>query len=323
MNKLTIAIPTYNRGKYLPKLLTSILNSKNENYDILVVDNASTDNTLEYMTQMTREYSQINYVRNEKNIGADGNFLKCYELALGEYVLLVGSDDYFEKNAIDVIIQFLETNPNCDFLFTNFSMFDESRQEKSKPFLNIDSDITLSNKNSFLEICDIMITFISCMVCKKELITQVENAEQYCGTHFIHTCLFFEATKIRNCHYGIIAKQCVAANITPGNGVEEGSFEVFGTCLYSVFMNIGVKCGFEEGVLSHIFYNFSKKNWFRWIINYKIEKKYKAIEQYRLCRDICLNEHRAYRLFLDFLLCCPRQMFVMLKRLKRYKSEKK
>ena len=322
MKKLTIAIPTYNRAQYLPTVLTSILKQKSDDIEILVVDNASTDGTYNYMMKILNLNPDIRYIRNQTNLGADGNFLKCYEVASGEYVMLLGSDDYLMDGAINEIVQFLTEHNESDFLMLNFNMFDENNKNIMDQYLEIDRNIYLNDKNAFIRHADVMITFMSCMIYRTKLMRMVPNPQKYIGTHFIHTCIFFEASKKPICNYGIISKPCVAANITEGNGSAEGSFKIFGECLHHVLCDIGPQFGFDNTLLENIFYKDVKKNWHSWIVNSVITNNGK-VNEYKVYGKPCLNKHLGYRLFLDMLSICPSNLLILVKKVKNLVSRKR
>ena len=121
--KLTIAIPTYNRWPYLQDLLGLLFlqceksPSGCDDIEILIIDNSSSDNSQglpEYIDKNSHlESLSIRYLRNECNIGADENFLKCIQEAKGEFVWLVGDDELLEEEAVTTILEVLHTmNPN-------------------------------------------------------------------------------------------------------------------------------------------------------------------------------------------------------------------
>lgn len=115
--KLTIAIPTYNRWPYLQDLIGLLFLQCEESpgicedIEILILDNASSDNSQglpEYIERNSPlESLPIRYIRNECNVGADENFLKCIQEANGEYVWLVGDDELLEENAVTTILEVL------------------------------------------------------------------------------------------------------------------------------------------------------------------------------------------------------------------------
>ena len=91
---VSIIIPIYNRANYLEKAIESVLKQTYENIEIIVSDNASTDNTMEVM-QKYKDNPKIKYFRNKKNIGMAPNWKKAlYEYAKGEFAMILSDDDY-------------------------------------------------------------------------------------------------------------------------------------------------------------------------------------------------------------------------------------
>ena len=115
---LSICIPTYNRAETLEVLLQSIFaDTRKNDIEVIVSDNASTDSTSALMTALQERGMKISYHRNDSNIGIDRNFLRAVELAKGDYAVLVGSDDEFPPGSISQILLLLESRP--DLLFYN------------------------------------------------------------------------------------------------------------------------------------------------------------------------------------------------------------
>ncbi len=107
---LTIAIPTHNRAAYLRQSLDALLPqlAGRRQVELLISDNASPDSTPSVVQSFMERGLCLTHKRNEVNIGADANFLQCYELARGEYVWIVGDDDVISPGAIAQILGVLE-----------------------------------------------------------------------------------------------------------------------------------------------------------------------------------------------------------------------
>src|SRR5438067_1287485 len=90
MPKFTIGIPTFNRASLLHSALQSAVNQSYDDLEIIVSDNASTDNTAEVVEQFG---ARVRYVRNETNLGANANFFRLVELAAGKYFSWLQDDD--------------------------------------------------------------------------------------------------------------------------------------------------------------------------------------------------------------------------------------
>lgn len=100
--KVTIAIPTYNRVRYVKRAVQSALNQTYKNVEIIVSDNASPDNTVEEVGKFKDERLVI--IKQVKNLGLAGNFNTCLNKATGEYFILLSDDDYLEPTAIEELV---------------------------------------------------------------------------------------------------------------------------------------------------------------------------------------------------------------------------
>jgi glycosyltransferase involved in cell wall biosynthesis len=107
--KLSICIPTFNRAGVLKEALESILLevNGNESVEILVSDNASTDETPTLVQRYTARYPIIRYARNPKNEGFDGNIVACIERSEGEYLSFFSDDDLALPGTFDAILNYL------------------------------------------------------------------------------------------------------------------------------------------------------------------------------------------------------------------------
>lgn len=123
--RLSICISTLNRAEFLRATLARILPQLTDECEVLVVDNASSDNTPSVMIELTRRDHRLRYVRQETNLGLDGNFDRAVELARGDYCWLTSDDDYFRPGAVAAVLQALADEPSAvlvNYEFRNFEM---------------------------------------------------------------------------------------------------------------------------------------------------------------------------------------------------------
>lgn len=114
MNKplLTIAVPTYNRAQLLDLCLSRIVDQAQRSPDkieIIVSNNASTDNTRNIALKNLGTYQDFRYYENEKNFGADYNFAQCFKQAQGDYVWIFSDDDILLPRALERITPLLKS----------------------------------------------------------------------------------------------------------------------------------------------------------------------------------------------------------------------
>jgi abequosyltransferase len=130
---LSITIPTYNRAPFLAELLTCLhpqlcRPSIAVQAELIISDNASTDDTPAIVAAFKQRGLSLRYLRNPENLGSDSNFLQCIDLALGKYVWVLGDDDLLTPEAIPQILSMLSQaeqpgSPTPDFDFVYLSSF--------------------------------------------------------------------------------------------------------------------------------------------------------------------------------------------------------
>ena len=92
--KISVCIPTFNGANYLRQAVESVLDQDSQNYEIVIVDNASVDQTVRIVEDLKKEGGgRIRFYQNNKNIGLAGNLNKCLEHAQGEYIKFLCVDD--------------------------------------------------------------------------------------------------------------------------------------------------------------------------------------------------------------------------------------
>lgn len=271
---LTIAVPTYNRMTFLKRSLDSIINQYDDRVDILVSDNCSEDDTFSLMEDYKRKYPFIRYIRNNNNIGADGNFLQCLQNARGKYIWLLGSDDVVTEDSISCILGYIE-KVDCPIIFMNHVFFQGTYRGLSdydNAFIKNTNEFRQVNKKDFIKIAKNQISFMSSLLISKAAFEGVSNPEKYIGTWFLHTCIALEAAACKEL-LGIIYFPCVADDTTPSNSGfsvnPERNFKVFGERMKFVFCTVGEKCGFDIKQMKAVHKRMVLKMWPFYIINMK------------------------------------------------------
>lgn len=117
-----ICVPTYNSAATVRETIESILAQTYSNLVVHVSDNASLDNTLAVIESLADERIIIH--RQDKNIGAEGNFTRCIELATGKYTAIFHADDVYEPDMLMKQVAYLEKNHDVGAVFTEASTID-------------------------------------------------------------------------------------------------------------------------------------------------------------------------------------------------------
>ena len=114
---VTFVVPCYKLAHLLPECLNSVVVQTYPDFEVLVMDNCSPDNTPE-VVQSFRD-PRLKHVRNETNIGHTRNFNKGIGMARGKYVWLVSADDFLiSPHALDRYVDVMERNPQVGYVFS-------------------------------------------------------------------------------------------------------------------------------------------------------------------------------------------------------------
>ena len=115
--RVSVCIPTYNRARYLREAIESALGQTFADFELVVVDNCSTDETPEVAGAYAARDARVRYVRNERNLGLVGNFNRCVEVARGEYVALLHDDDVYLPDMLAATAGALAAHPAAAFAY--------------------------------------------------------------------------------------------------------------------------------------------------------------------------------------------------------------
>ncbi len=109
---MSIGLPVYNGEKYIKQAIDSILIQTFSNFEIIISDNASTDNTEVICREYVEKDNRIKYFRHEKNKGASFNFPFVLLKAKSDYFVWIGADDYWEQTFLEKNVSILNSNQN-------------------------------------------------------------------------------------------------------------------------------------------------------------------------------------------------------------------
>lgn len=129
MNKyfplVSIIMPVFNSERYLKLAIDSILDQTYENIELLIVDDGSTDKSVQIIRSFNS--SKIRFFQNEKNIGVSATRNKMINLSKGKYIALMDSDDISPKYRIEKQVNFLENNIQYGLIGGHYERFNDER----------------------------------------------------------------------------------------------------------------------------------------------------------------------------------------------------
>ena len=113
---VNIGIPVYNGQEKIEKALYSLLNQTYRNIQVLISDNASTDNTHEICERICAEDERASYLRQPVNLGLIPNFNAVLDRAQGVYFMWLGHDDSLSEDYIEACVETLDENPDVSLV---------------------------------------------------------------------------------------------------------------------------------------------------------------------------------------------------------------
>ena len=120
---VSICVPTYNAERTLMSTIQSILHQTYQNLEVLVVDNASTDNTSNLLGQISDP--RLVTRTNERLIDGHANWSKCIQLATGEYIAVFHADDLYLPDMVERQVRAFHDNPSVGAVFTMASIIND------------------------------------------------------------------------------------------------------------------------------------------------------------------------------------------------------
>lgn len=134
--KVSVLIPTYNYGHFLDEAIQSILQQTYSDFELVIVDNCSTDNTAEVVGKYLSD-PRISYHVNERNLGLVGNWNKCLDLARGEYIKFLCADDKLHPELLEKFVRVMEEHPGVMIVSSYSQFFGDKHKERTTPFTGL------------------------------------------------------------------------------------------------------------------------------------------------------------------------------------------
>lgn len=131
---ISVIIPTCNRKEYLDKAIETVLSQTYKNVEIIIIDDASTDGTEEYINKKYEENLNIKYYRNKTNMGAGNSRRIGYRKTLGDYIVFMDDDDYYTNlEFFESAIKIFKDESNISFVSSSsiIEYVNENRKEES------------------------------------------------------------------------------------------------------------------------------------------------------------------------------------------------
>lgn len=232
--KISFCIPTYNHANFIGSALDAILAQAPENFEIVIVDGASTDNTPEVVESYRKRVPNIVYYRCPKNRGIDPDIAECVARATGDYCWLASSDDIIPPGVVAMMLKRLESADSLYIgaraectkdmkVFAENYVFDSPSSQRWN-FADEDSLVQyLETSHSLIA----LFSYISVLVFKKELWDAGGDNPTFQGTCYAHAHRLWRALGISGGTVNFVREVLVMCRMDNDNFSSRGTFNRF------------------------------------------------------------------------------------------------
>lgn len=119
---VSVVIPSYNHSKYIEKAVLSVIHQTYKNIELIVIDDGSDDGSKKILSDLSQKFNFQLISRSNKGLISTLN--EALELASGEYFTMLGSDDYFKKNKIELQIDYFQNHSDTMLCYSNLMFID-------------------------------------------------------------------------------------------------------------------------------------------------------------------------------------------------------
>ena len=153
--KVSIIVPMYNAEKFIGKTIESVLSQTYENWEMLIMNDVSTDNSLAVVNEYVKKDDRIKVVNTEKNMGVVKGRNHLIDLANGKYIAFLDADDYWHSQKLEKQIQFMKEK-NAGISCTEYTRVKENGEKVNKVVIKSEISYTDMLKNNYLGCLTVM-----------------------------------------------------------------------------------------------------------------------------------------------------------------------
>ncbi len=179
---VSIILPTYNGEHFIKDSIESILNQTYTNWELIIVNDCSTDNTLQIIEEYTQKDKRIKVISNAKNLKLPASLNIGFCNANGDYYTWTSDDNMYKPKAIEKMVEYLNDNPSCDLVSFNFDFITENCR-----FENEFTDLVLDrNMLQLTKQCNVG----ACFMYRKEIAVKTGDYDEnmFCAEDYDYWC---------------------------------------------------------------------------------------------------------------------------------------
>ncbi len=151
--RVSIGIPVYNSSRFVATAIESVLAQTFTDFELIIADNASTDDSYAVCERYAAQDSRIRLFRAKENVGAAGNFNRVFELSSAPYFVWVSSNDYFAPQFLEKTVAMLDARPDACICCSRTRYFRDTIKSYEEVEDNMDIGME-SPVDRFLVLCE-------------------------------------------------------------------------------------------------------------------------------------------------------------------------
>jgi glycosyltransferase involved in cell wall biosynthesis len=129
---ISIVLPTFNGSKYISASIESCLNQTFKDFELIIVNDCSTDNTADIIQSHTQKDARIKVIHNAFNKKLPLSLNEGFNVASGKYHTWTSDDNYYAPNALETLLVVLEKNKTIDFVYTDYTIINDNNEVTGK-----------------------------------------------------------------------------------------------------------------------------------------------------------------------------------------------
>ncbi|QEZ88615.1 glycosyltransferase, family 2 [Aliarcobacter cibarius] len=135
---ISIAMCSYNGERFIKDQIDSIVSQTYKNFELIIVDDGSKDNTIEIIKDYQSKDNRIKLFQNEKNLGFVKNFEKAITLCSGDFIALADQDDVWKRNKLEVFLNNIDNNM---LIYSDAILIDQYSKETGQELIRPDGNL--------------------------------------------------------------------------------------------------------------------------------------------------------------------------------------
>ena len=136
MPKVTVIMPAYNAARFIEVAVNSVINQTVTDWELLIIDDCSKDETVLYAEALANKDSRITVIKNEENMGVARTRNRGLDMAKGQWVALLDSDDIWHSDKLEKQLE-LAGKTNADIVYCSYGIVDANGCKAREPYVTI------------------------------------------------------------------------------------------------------------------------------------------------------------------------------------------